>query len=214
MDNEEDFDIIRCFQHCSNKTNIFYCRQLPTTCPLCSGDVINSDSLLPPYRIESPFIDAVRLPFAVVVKPTQGTFLQDYQNAANLHIGVTNSQGVVYEYDENGITIGSISWTCCIAVSFSDLLTNRLFETEWDGQLARYSQDLTWVPQRYHEEDHNCFSFVTSFLKLNGVLPADVSKQHFLTQFLIKHTTKGSKYISLYRQIVTEGYLCQPAQAI
>lgn len=76
MDNEEDLDIIRCFQHCSNEINIIYCRQLPTICPLCSGDVINSDSLLPPYRIESPFTDAVRSPFAVVVKPTHGTFLQ------------------------------------------------------------------------------------------------------------------------------------------
>ena len=38
-------------------------------------------------------------PCSVVIKPTKGDFLVDYQNRNNLHIGVTNSKGLVIEYD-------------------------------------------------------------------------------------------------------------------
>ena len=42
-------------------------------------------------------------PCSIVIKPTKGDFLNDYQNKHNLHIGITNSKGFVIEYDSQGI---------------------------------------------------------------------------------------------------------------
>ena len=42
-------------------------------------------------------------PCSIVIKPTKGDFLHDYQNRNNLHIGLTNSKGFVVEYDSQGL---------------------------------------------------------------------------------------------------------------
>ena len=42
-------------------------------------------------------------PCCIVIKPTKGDFLHDYQNRNNLHIGLTNSKGFVVEYDSQGL---------------------------------------------------------------------------------------------------------------
>lgn len=42
---------------------------------------------------------------------------RDYKNADNLHIGVTNSSGIVYEYDSNGLSFQKTSnWKRCLAI--------------------------------------------------------------------------------------------------
>ncbi|GAB1610779.1 hypothetical protein Ahia01_001364400 [Argonauta hians] len=211
MDNEDDSDIIRCFQHCTLTTNIFYTSHFPVVCPLCGEDVAHSDPIIPPYRINCPFTDAAHNPFSVVVKPTLGTFLKEYQKESNLHIGVTNSQGVVYEYDENGTSIGSPSWAQCVAVSFGEALPGTTLWSEWDSMLDQYSRNSQWTSQRYDEDGHNCFSFVLGFLKVTQLLPSAASKQDFTDHFLLRRMVKCSKYIYMHRQIAAQGCTCLPA---
>jgi len=44
-------------------------------------------------------------------------FDRDYKNSDNLHIGVTSSTGIVYEYDMNGLQMNKTrDWTRCLTI--------------------------------------------------------------------------------------------------
>ncbi|GFR00883.1 MKRN2 opposite strand protein [Trichonephila clavata] len=64
--------------------------------------------IIPPFRIPYPFRDAAKEPNSIVIKPTYGDFLNNYRNSSDLHIGVTDSTGFIYEYDVNGVVKGKI----------------------------------------------------------------------------------------------------------
>ncbi|CAH1775894.1 unnamed protein product, partial [Owenia fusiformis] len=92
---------ILCFQHCE-RTNIL-CFDLPEVCNICGENIEDTGLRIPPYRIKSPFSTAADNGCSIVIKPTVGTFLNDYTKSANLHIGITTSTGAVYDFDENGL---------------------------------------------------------------------------------------------------------------
>lgn len=171
-----------------------------------------TESLIPPFRLPSPLTKAKQNPFSVVVKPTIGNFLKDYQNSSNLHIGLTNSKGIVYDFDEHGIHVGSSSWNLCVTATLIQNITQQTLNV-WDNLLNQFSQQVDWSPQRYDEEQHNCFTFVMEFFKFSQLLeaiPAATSKKEFIKEFLLPYTQKTKMYIAMYRQIAVKGYLCQP----
>lgn len=211
-ESDEDKGMIRCFQHCDANTNILCFSQIPLICPICRQDVTKTESLIPPFRLPSPLTNATENPFSVVMRPTVGNFLEDYQNSANLHIGLTNSKGIVYDFDEGGVHIGSSSWNLCVAASLINHITSQTAEL-WDVLLDKYAKKSDWSSHRYEEQEHNCFTFVMRFFqfsKLVNAIPAARSRKEFITEFLLPHTQKTSKYIAMYRQIAAHGFLCQP----
>lgn len=57
---------------------------------------------------------------------------------------------------------------------------------------------------RYHEDHHNCYSFVLSFLQrlqYGELSMAASSKQKFCERYIVPRTTTAGKYISLYRKL-------------
>ena len=106
---------ILCFQHCDSKA--FCIDRLPDKCPMCGAALADSHLKLPPFRVPNPFTSlhcsgdktavavssrgASRAQCKVVIRPSFGTgdFLHDYNSKGNLHIGVTDSRGDVFEYD-------------------------------------------------------------------------------------------------------------------
>ncbi|XP_074660382.1 MKRN2 opposite strand protein-like [Tubulanus polymorphus] len=203
---------IYCFCHCEKRTKIFY-SNFPQWCPVCGLDTERSLSLIPPYKIPSPFITVSQSPYSVVIRPTVGHFIESYTASDNLHIGITSSTGEVYDYDENGLNIGSDVWkrTDCLSIAMPPHSAEETTVT-WDDSLRHYSQYPDWHQNRYHSDDHNCYDFVIGFFRYIRLASRDsryASKISFTENVLLPETTKVAAYISLYRKIQQEGTVCQ-----
>ncbi|RXG56296.1 MKRN2 opposite strand protein, partial [Armadillidium vulgare] len=96
-----------------------------------------------------PFVRASQVPCCIVIKPTRGDFLHDYRNNSNLHIGVTDSEGRVYEYDFEGLhSDGAASWMQCLAVPIISSNTNDtpdpVWKEYWDFTLHSICNEEDW----------------------------------------------------------------------
>ena len=110
----ENQDII-CVEHCEHQ---IFSLSFPDFCPQCQTSLRDCVLKNPPFTVPSPFARAQDHPCSVVIKPTKGNFLHDYQNRNHLHIGVTNSKGFVVEYDSQGIHRDkTLDWKNCIVIS-------------------------------------------------------------------------------------------------
>ncbi|GAB6026673.1 hypothetical protein CHUAL_013186 [Chamberlinius hualienensis] len=198
MENDSQDPGILCFQHCDKNAQVF-CFTLPRFCELCGADLYISELRIPPFRIPYPFVAAAAIPCSIVIRPTVGDFLHNYQNAADLHIGVTNSKGVVFEYDKNGLTNDDTAkWCQSLRIDILSQMDAKLLR-QWDKTLEKISQQDRWSSTFYSVDDHNCYSFVLEFLKL---LQLHFTKLDFCQQFILPKTVSAGKYISLYRNLI------------
>ncbi|KAK2177740.1 hypothetical protein NP493_582g02029 [Ridgeia piscesae] len=198
-------DPIMCFHHCQTDASLL-CLSLPPVCPLCEGEVYTTPMKVPPFRLPSPFLHSTEAPYCVVLRPTHGTFLEDYSNAANLHVGVTNSRGAVYDYNEKGVNRSLEGWDQCVCVPVLQQYDEKCIAL-WDQKLEQHSAYNTWHPERYSQTDNNCYDFVLGFLRLlelQDTIPAIASRPEFCDQFIVPKTTEAARYISLYRKLRQE----------
>ncbi len=96
---------------------------------------------------------------------------RDYANAMDLHIGVTDSDGVTYEYDSNGLTITPYSavrgdgtadracnWRECLPIVINpdrrtpSTTSNRpicpLWKERWDAAIGAVAEGSHWTKDR------------------------------------------------------------------
>ncbi|KAK7476114.1 hypothetical protein BaRGS_00032668 [Batillaria attramentaria] len=202
---------LKCFQHCDRSTNILCC-VVPIACPICQQDTSTTPMRIPPYILPSPFVASSVAPCSLVLKPTTGDFIRDYTSTANLHIGITDTRGRCYDFDEEGLHVGN-TWPHCLAVPVT---TSGATSPAWDQHLTAFADPFRWNPQRYDEADCNCFDFVLQFLHymgLQGNFSAGVlaSKQAFCEEFLLQRTAKATQYIHLYRRVLKDGHVLSNA---
>ena len=107
-------DPILCFQHCSDEKIL--CLQLPRLCPICHQPLKSSFMRVPPFRLPTPLVHSRDVPFLLVLRPTVCTFLECNFDTSDLHIGITDSDGVVYHYDEQGVNRDLGGWPQCLPV--------------------------------------------------------------------------------------------------
>ncbi|XP_054708548.1 MKRN2 opposite strand protein-like isoform X2 [Uloborus diversus] len=202
---------IICYQHRKNESKVFSF-VFSDVCKICEADLTEEELFIPPFRIPYPFRCACREPNAIVIKPTEGDFLNNYANSSNLHIGITDSKGNVYEYDYSGISQNNgDSWSQCFPIKIFNSKSSCL-PSEWDKTLDNMQMQKCWSAERYNEESYNCYSFVLSFLKaldLQELHPYIQNKTTFCEYFVAPQTCIAAKYISLYRQLQNEGYIVQ-----
>ncbi|XP_059480634.1 MKRN2 opposite strand protein [Neocloeon triangulifer] len=192
-----------CFKHCKSDVFVF---SLPEKCPECEL-VLSSDIEITPVRIPFPFSRASQHPCSLVLRPTNGDFLRSYSNNADLHIGVTNSKGQIFSYDEDGLKREpSEDWNECLSIQCFETFT--LIEDIWDGVLEMLLKSDDWTSKRYHEDTHNCYTFILHFL---GKLPHcnlqsfTSDRKTFCEKVLIPQTVTAGKYISLFRRVSDKG---------
>ncbi|KAK7084283.1 protein of unknown function (DUF4796) [Halocaridina rubra] len=217
---------ILCYQHCRGRLFAF---QLPDVCSICSADLRSAPLNVPPFRVPYPFVRASQSPCSLVIKPSRGDFLHDYKSSHNLHIGVTDSEGQVYEYEQEGLHSDyTSSWNQCLAIpvisgssfsqssspsSYSSSSSRQLdpvWKEYWDFTLYTLAKDPVWCEDRYNETAFNCYSFVVDFLKRLGPPGLEVknlSKTSLCSQLLLPHTVPAAKYISLYRSLLKDSDL-------
>lgn len=193
---------IICFQHCTSK---IFCAEFPELCPTCGCRLSEQKMKLLPFRLPYPFIRASQYPCAVVLRPTTGDFLNDYNNSTDLHIAVTTSKGTIVEFDRNGLQrhsdkSGQSSWSQCLLVENVPEPWHEL----WDEVLLQICKQPNWTTDDYNEEAYNCYTFVLTFLQAVGysALSKDAeNKTYFCEKYIVPRTTTAGKYISLYRKI-------------
>ena len=202
---------IKCFQHCDRDKNLL-CFTVPLTCPLCAEDLTRSRLRIPPYIIEAPFNAAEYSPCCLVIKPTVGHFLSDFTDNSNLHIGLTDSEGKVHEFDERGVSVGDESWTHCLSVKL--LNDYDQLQNEWDQCFIKIIDDRLWKKENYDENSHNCYDFVLCFLRRVGLdrqYSCLIDKSIFCKKMIVPVTLRAGKYISLYRKIQESQIVIQNA---
>ncbi|KAM6325432.1 MKRN2 opposite strand protein isoform 1-T1 [Podargus strigoides] len=169
-----------------------------------------------------------------------------YDGKSDLHVGITSSDGVVYNYDEEGIHRADTGWEQCISVPLVQPDMFGLLQ-QWDALLEEFSVGEAWLPHRtvynssreqlrdtgfacqdkdmlpknemltgrhrwYEEQDHNCYTYALAFI--NSVLTAqgkrEMSKSEFTEKFVIPHTKKASKYITLHQELTANDLYIVP----
>ncbi|XP_050813876.1 MKRN2 opposite strand protein [Gopherus flavomarginatus] len=187
------------FSHC--KKDIF-CSYVPKLCPVC-GQSLNYRRLEDaPVSIPSPFVNGHRQKCSFLLKPTTGTFLREYDGSSDLHVGISNTNGLVYNYNETGIHRVELGWEQCISIPLVQPDMYGLLQ-QWDKYLEEFSTGEAWLFHRYDEHYHNCYTYALAFI--NCVLTAQgkkpMSKSEFTGRFVIPQTRKASKYITVYWEI-------------
>ncbi|KAM5231826.1 MKRN2 opposite strand protein [Hipposideros larvatus] len=192
------------FNHCRK---YIYSFSVPRCCPLCRQDVGLMKLEEAPVSISNPFTNGHQEKCAFLLRPTQGTFLRDYDGRSDLHVGITNTNGVVYNYTMHGVQRDEAGWEQSISIP---LLQPGMFGLmdQWDKYLEDFSTTGVWLPHRYEEDLHNCYSYTLTFI--NCVLTTEgkeqLDKNEFTEKFVVPRTRKASKYITLYRAIEERGF--------
>ncbi|KAL7986051.1 hypothetical protein Chor_011217 [Crotalus horridus] len=188
---------------------------VPENCPLCGQRLIYRSLEEAPVSIPSPFVNGHGEKCSFLLKPTVGTFLRDYDGDSDLHVGITNTNGLVYNYNETGITIAEYGWEQCVSIPLVQPDMYGLLN-QWDTYLEQFSTTDIWLPHRYEECFHNCYTYALTFI--NCVLSAQkqqqMNKNEFTEKFVIPRTRKASKYITIYKEICKNGFYVvdHPAQ--
>ena len=98
------------------------------------------------------------LPRSMAVRMTIGSFTA-YSARSLLHCGVSNSRGVVYNFDERGRHADD-SWLECVCVP----LPVDLPDAEFDAALVAHNAAHARANVKYHPLQHNCFDYLVGFL--------------------------------------------------
>ncbi|GFS09060.1 MKRN2 opposite strand protein-like [Elysia marginata] len=211
---------LRCFQHCRKDIDLV-CFRLPELCPLCREDTARTPCRIPPYVLPSPFVSSEAAPRSVVVRPTLGTFISEYSSVCDLHIGLTDSAGHVTEFDERGLTVGSV-WPQCLVVltcprspqqpshRLADMMadSNRVSpplrgSEAWDLALSQLSSVQScarlWERSRYNEQTWNCFDLVLHFLsKLREETQQELLGSDFNLTLMVPGETRRSEFCNRF----------------
>ncbi|EDM02151.1 rCG29620 [Rattus norvegicus] len=192
------------FRHCERSIYTF---GVPQCCPLCQGDVGSTRIEDAPISISDPFSNGHQEKCSFLLKPTRGTFLREYDGKSDLHVGVTNTHGVVYNYSARGIQRDEAGWECCLSVPLVQPSMFGLLD-QWDKSLEDFYASPAWLPHRYEEPHHNCSSFALAFI--NCILAMEgqeqLEKSEFTEKYVIPRTRLAAKYITLYRAIQERGF--------
>ena len=147
----------------------------------------------------------------------------NYKNSMDLHIGVTDSQGNVYEFERTGIRMTSHEasneeWSQCLVIPITSerSIVPGSWTQHWDYTLSITASMDIWSHDAYQEKDLNCYSFVLTFLKMLHVKelkPSLCSKTQFCADFIVARTKLAAKYISLYRQVIREAVAVIPLKS-
>ncbi|XP_043934004.1 MKRN2 opposite strand protein [Protopterus annectens] len=191
------------FHHCKKE---IYCFFVPEQCPICEENLSAMRLEEAPVSIPNPFVNGHREKCSFVLRPTKGSFLKDYDGQSDLHVGITNTSGVVYNYNENGILRDTQSWEHCVSVPLVQPDMYSLLD-QWNKYLEQFSESETWLPYSYDEVDHNCYTYALTFI--NCVLATQgkhpLSKNEFTEKFVLPKTKRASRYIAIYKEI-SENY--------
>lgn len=180
-----------------------FCRRVPTTCPVCSSRI--QDFIVDPFHVPYPFANAAHNPTSIAIRPSRGSFLDDYNTSDDLHVGIVDSNGDVVEFDKDGLIANNVDrWTGCVTFQ----VVSVAWTARWDETLSSMSRDDRWRSVNYNEINMNCFDFVLEFLNNLGYANLQFANKEDLCERLILSKIQNAiRYNSLYRALKHQEYL-------
>ncbi|XP_066589507.1 MKRN2 opposite strand protein isoform X2 [Prorops nasuta] len=167
-----------CFSHCDSKR--VFCKNVPEKCPHCHLSLL--DFTIEPFQIPYPCGSARHHPCSIAVRPSVGTFLNDYDVNSDLHIAIVNSKMNIVEFDRTGLRFNDYSkWTDCITLE----VIPSSWESHWDKTLD-----------------------VVNFLnQLNFPQLKSVNKENLCEKFILPKIQEVIRYSKIYRQLNNNLYV-------
>ncbi|XP_067361487.1 MKRN2 opposite strand, tandem duplicate 1 isoform X2 [Channa argus] len=130
------------------------------------------------------------------------------ENESELHVGISNSKGVVFSYTELGVLRQQVGWEQSIIVPLVAPGNDRML---WDTQLETFSNLNTWTGDRFQEQREFgscCYGFALSYI--NHVMRSEgsepITREHFTSQYILHRMEAASKYLSVYQDVCQHGY--------
>ncbi|KAK9301712.1 hypothetical protein QLX08_006011 [Tetragonisca angustula] len=191
---------IMCFRHCCSKS--IFCKTVPEVCPICQLCI--TDYMIVPFLIPFPYTNATCEPNSIIVRPASGNFLTNYHITNDLHIGITNTNGFVFEYDREGLILNDCSkWTNCIAIN----IIPSSWEDHWNETLKVMLTDSKWKSENYNETSMNCFNFVIEFINNLKYMSLNFMNKEAMCEMLILPKIKDAlTYNLLFTKLKTNEF--------
>ncbi|KAM8868580.1 MKRN2 opposite strand protein [Synchiropus picturatus] len=193
---------VLCFSHCDS--NIF-CFQLPAECPSCGEEVGGHHLQEAPVSLPPPFTDGHKSSCCLLITAVD----RDFSDSSELHTGISDTSGVVYNYTCAGVLRDTSGWQHCVSIP---LVRPDRFSllAQWDQYLQTFSSKPMWDPtwHSFHADNHNCFSFCLQFI--NSVMQAEgrqpLTQEVFIQTFILPRMTRVSKFLRLYAHLHAHQY--------
>jgi hypothetical protein len=159
---------LKCFRHCI-ASNFVLCFRIPDKCPNCFQNIDNerTNFHIPPFSFVSELnnLKNKSAPCSLLVQTANGDLNRLLDDAlCDLHIGLTDSDSVVYDFDYNGLNRNSQRWfdDYSIYVKMNSSCLNR---TKWNQLIEKNwrIQHTKWSQSKYDGLHNNCFDFVVDF---------------------------------------------------
>ncbi|XP_071351423.1 MKRN2 opposite strand protein [Trachinotus anak] len=192
--------------HCQKD---IFCFSVPEDCPSC-GEVLRGNRLQEaPVSLPSPFTNGHKSSCCLLVAPAHDNQGRDFDGTSDLHTGISNTKGVVYNYTRGGVRKDQSGWERCVSVP---LVRPDMFHllAQWDQYLDHFSDGPMWDPawHRFDEDHQNCFTYCLHFI--NSVLAAEgrstLSKETFTQSFILPRMRRVTKYTTLFQHIQRHQY--------
>lgn len=219
---------IKCFQHC--KANERYlCLELPEKCPTCLHNLNSKIKFkVPPFILPRTLkLTDTRLrglpPYSLLLQPTDCDYLKlvEEPDISDLHIGVTNSDSDVFDFNHNGLNKNAHNWidTHSIIIdiySFQNKLKGYNYgeffylnnsnktsddiyvDSKWNTLLDRHwkKRKELWNRTFYNENKFNCLDFIITFLLDYGFF--DFSIEH--NELILKNDLIDESFKTIYKK--------------
>jgi hypothetical protein len=146
--------------------------------------------------VSAPPMIKTSQPCSICVRLTSGHFLE-YDRTSLLHCGISNADGQVHHFDENGH--GCDVWRECVSIALH--VPN---VTDWNRALdAFHSNHQDHEGMLYHEDTNNCFDYVVRCLQelnANFVVPLRLrnASRHTVEKYYVRPSILAmEKYLQL-----------------
>ncbi|KAM9813400.1 MKRN2 opposite strand, tandem duplicate 1 [Neosynchiropus ocellatus] len=204
-------DLVR-FRHCGRAVYVLADCLVGPRCPHC-GEEVRFGLSDAPVRLRCPIENGHNTSCCFLVTSQLGPAGLSADNEAELHVGVSNSAGVVFSYSGSGVQRQQQGWTHCVVIPLVTPGNLDLhFMAQWDRELETYAAQDCWTPERFEEQRRFgscCYGFALGFI--NQVMISEgkqpISSQDFTAQWVLPQTERMAKFLSLLELVRRRGYV-------
>ncbi|XP_051932099.1 MKRN2 opposite strand, tandem duplicate 1 [Hippocampus zosterae] len=161
-----------------------------------------------PVRVRAPVVDGHRTSCCFLVTSWHGLDGLSEETDCELHVGISNSQGVVLSYTESGVQRDQNGWEQSIVVH---LVSPGNCIPNWDTQLDHFAAMDMWTADRFEEQREFgscCYGFALGFINQlmmsQGRQP--ITREHFTSHLVLPRVEAATKYLAVFRHVCRHGY--------
>lgn len=180
------------YSHCGSV--LFAFEHTVVACPTCRAT--------PDLVLTHPVPVAPAKPRCIVVRPTGRPF-RAYTSGCLLHVGVTDSRGAAYHFDERGLHERD-KWAeaLCVPVTHPALT-----DAQWDAELASHvTIERLRRGTPYHSLANNCYDFALRFLNLLAYGGrADWTKEQLAQRLIARPVEALEAFLYVHAEVERKG---------